>query len=220
MDAWNLSAYGTYYNDNNIYIDGLIQIGSNNYDTRRRINAAGEPDQFGLGDTEGMEFALNLSAGYEYRRDALILTPYGRLSFTRAQIDAYTEKASNPGTAGFGSILHIEDQVLKSIVLVLGGNFSYALSTTTAVLMPQLRFEWEHEFKDDARYINARFVNDPTRSGFSIETDEADRDYFNLGIGLSANFAQGRSGYLFYETRLDQDHVTSNRINVGLRIEF
>ncbi|MEW8049725.1 MAG: autotransporter outer membrane beta-barrel domain-containing protein [Candidatus Thiodiazotropha sp.] len=147
-------------------------------------------------------------------------TPYGRLSYTRAEIDAYTETASNPTVAGLGSMLHIEDQELDSLVLVVGGNVSYTLSTTDAVLIPQLRFEWEHEFKDDSRFISARFVNDPTRSIFVIETDEADRDYFNLGIGLSAVFAQGRSGYLFYETRLDQDDVTLHMINAGLRIEF
>jgi hypothetical protein len=55
---------------------------------------------------------------------------------------------------------------------------------------------------------------------FAIETDEADKNYFNLGIGLSAVFAQGRSGYLFYETRLDQDDVTLHMLNAGLRIEF
>jgi outer membrane autotransporter protein len=220
MDAWSLSAYGTYYTENIIYVDGLIQIGTNSYNTRRRINATGEANQFGQADTDGTEYALNLSAGYEYRRDALILSPYGRLSYTRAQIDNYTEESSSPGIAGFGSILHIDDQELKSMVLVVGGNFSYTLSTTTAVLIPQLRFEWEHEFEDDARFINARFVNDPIQSGFSVETDEADRDYCNLGIGLSAVFAQGRSGYLFYETRLDQDNVTLNRIDAGLRIEF
>ncbi|MGD8913925.1 MAG: autotransporter domain-containing protein [Candidatus Thiodiazotropha sp.] len=220
MDAWSLSAYGTYYQDNNIYVDGLIQIGSNNYDTKRRINAAGEADQFGQGDTDGTEYAFNISAGYDYRRNTWTLTPYGRLSYTRAEIDAYTEEASNLSAAGFGSVLRIDDQELKSIVLVVGGNFSYTVSTAHAVLMPQLRFEWEHEFEDDSRFINARFVNDPTRSGFAIETDKADTDYFNLGIGLSAVFSQGRSGYLFYETRLNQDDVTLHMINGGLRIEF
>jgi outer membrane autotransporter protein len=220
MDAWSLSAYGTYYRDDNIYIDGLIQIGSNRYDTKRRINAAGAADQFGLGDSDGSEFAFNISAGYEYRREAWTLTPYGRLSYTRAEIDPYTEAASNPAAAGAGSVLRIDDQDLKSMVLVLGGNFAYTVSTPNAVLMPQLRFEWEHEFEDDSRFINARFVNDPTQSGFAIETDEADKNYFNLGLGLSAVFAQGRSGYLFYETRLDQDDVTLHMINAGIRFEF
>jgi uncharacterized protein YhjY with autotransporter beta-barrel domain len=206
--------------DDNIYIDGLIQIGSNRYETKRRINTAGAADQFGLGDTDGTEYAFNLSAGYDYRRDAWTLTPYGRLSYTRARIDGYTETASSPTAAGVGSVLHIEDQDLKSLVLVLGGDFSYTVSTPKAVLMPQLRFEWEHEFEDDSRFINARFVNDPTRSAFAIETDEADSDYLNLGIGLSAIFSQGRSGYIFYETRLGQDGVTLHTINAGLRIEF
>jgi outer membrane autotransporter protein len=220
MDAWSLSAYGTYFRDNNVYLDGLIQIGSNSYDTHRRINATGAPDQFGQGDTDGLEYAFNLSAGYEYRRNALTFTPYGRLAYTRVEIDAYTEEASNPAVPGFGSVLTIDDQDLTSMVLAVGGNLSYNISTPNAVLVPQLRFEWEHQLKDDARYINARFVHDPTRSLFAIETDEADSDYFSLGLGLSAVFSHGRSGYIFYETRLDQDDVTLHRINAGVRIEF
>ncbi|MCU7919534.1 MAG: hypothetical protein KZQ95_14435 [Candidatus Thiodiazotropha sp. (ex Epidulcina cf. delphinae)] len=47
--------------------------------------------------------------------------------------------------------------------------------------------------------MNARFAHDPTSSVFEIETDEADRDYLNLSVGISAIFAQGRSGFLFYE---------------------
>ncbi|MCG8021303.1 MAG: autotransporter domain-containing protein, partial [Candidatus Thiodiazotropha weberae] len=94
MDALSLSAYGTYYQNNNIYIDGLIQIGSNSYETSRRVNTQGSADQFGQGDTDGMEYAFNLGAGYEYHRNALTITPYGRLAYTRAEIDAYSEQAS------------------------------------------------------------------------------------------------------------------------------
>ncbi|MEW8324849.1 MAG: autotransporter domain-containing protein [Candidatus Thiodiazotropha taylori] len=220
MDALSLSAYGTYYQNNNIYIDGLVQIGSNSYETSRRVNSPGSADQFGQGDTDGMEYAFNLSAGYEYHRNALTITPYGRLAYTRAEIDAYSEQASNPNAAGAGSMLRIEDQELKSMVLVVGGNLSYTLNLPSAVLMPHFRFEWEHEFSDDSRFINARFVSDPTQSSFSIETDEPDRDYFNLGLGLSAVFAHGKTGFLSYETRLSQDNVTLNRITAGIRIEF
>ncbi|MET0067421.1 MAG: autotransporter domain-containing protein [Candidatus Thiodiazotropha sp.] len=220
MDGWSLAAYGTYFRDNNIYVDGLLQLGSNSYDTRRRVNADDAADQFGRGDTEGMEYAFNLSAGYEYRRDAMTLAPYGRFSYTRAEIDAYTEEASDPAVAGFGSMLHIDDQDLESMLVSLGANLSYSINTASAVFIPQLRFEWEHEFKDDSRFISARFVNDPTRSVFDIETDEADKNYFNLGVGLSAVFAQGKSGYFFYETRVGQDDVTLHMLNAGIRVEF
>jgi outer membrane autotransporter protein len=201
-------------------VDGMIRYGSNSYDTERRINAAGAEDQFGRGDTEGVEYSFNLSAGYEYRHNAMTLTPYSRISYTHVEIDGYTEEASNQAAAGFGSVLHIEEQEVESLVLVVGGNFSYSFSTAHGVLIPQMRFEWEHEFEDDSRYINAGFVHDPTSSRFAIETDEVDKDYFNLGLGLTAVFSQGKSGYLFYESRIDQDNVSLNRINAGIRIEF
>ncbi len=220
MDAWSLSAYATYYQDNNVYVDGLVQYGSNSYDTQRRINGVGAADQFAEGNTEGMEYSFNLSAGYDYRYNEMTLTPYGRFSYTHVEIDAYTEEASDQTAAGFGSVLHIEDQDLESRVLVLGGNFTYSYSTLSGVLIPQLRFEWEHEFKDDSRDINAGFVHDPTRSQFTVETDYVDKNYFNLGLGLSAVFSHGKTAYVFYERRIDQDNITLNRINAGIRLEF
>jgi outer membrane autotransporter protein len=220
MDAWNFSVYGTYYKDRNIYIDGLFQIGSSSYDTRRRINHTNSPDQFGLGNTDGKEYAFNLSVGHEYQRNELTFRPYGRIAYTRAEIDAYTEKASNYSVPGFGSVLRIGGQKIKSTILALGGNVSYNIHTQRAVVIPQASFEWEHEFGDDERFISARFVNDPTQTEFSVETDRVDRNFYNLGLGVSAVFPRGRSGYLFYETRLGQDDVSLHRINAGMRVEF
>ncbi|MEW8438200.1 MAG: autotransporter domain-containing protein [Candidatus Thiodiazotropha taylori] len=220
MDAWSVSAYGTYYKNNHIYVDSLIHIGTNSYETSRRVNAEGSMVQFGRSATDGMEYAFSLSGGYDYNHNALSLTPYGRLAYTHAEIDAYTEEASNLNAAGIGSMLRIDEQKLKSLVVVLGGSISYSLNLSNTVLIPYLRFEWEHELKDESRFIQARFVSDPTQSSFSIETDEPDRDYFNLSLGLSAVFIHGKTGFLNYETRLSQDNVTLQTINAGIRIEF
>ena len=86
--------------------------------------------------------------------------------------------------------------------------------------MPQLCFEREQEFEDDPRLIDADFAHDPAHTTFAIESDAMNKNYFNLGVGLSAVFAKGRSGYLFYEARLGLDNAVHNAINAGLRIEF
>ncbi len=220
MDGAHLTAYGTYYKNERFYLDGLIKIGSNNYDTRRRVSRTEDPLQQAMGNTDGQEYSLSLSGGYKNNHGALSYGPYGRLSYTQAEIDAYTESASDPTVKGSGSVLSILDQEVDSLTAVVGGQLSYAISKPSGVYLPQARFEWEHQFSDDSRTLSAQFVHDPNRSVFGISTDDPDRDYFNLGLGMTMVIAGGKSGFVFYETRLDQENLTQHWIKAGLRIEF
>ncbi|MCF6255507.1 MAG: autotransporter domain-containing protein [Gammaproteobacteria bacterium] len=220
INNWHLTAYGSYYRSASFYLDGLIRLGKNNIDTRRRINLPGDPLQEGVGDTTGLEYAISLSGGYEYSRNALTFGPYGRLGYIRTSINGYTESASNPGGLGSGSVLTIDNQDVDSITAVLGSQASYAISARNAVYLLQLNGEWEHEFRDNSRAIAAQFAYDPTRTSFDIDSDSPDRNYFNLGLGVTAVFANGRSGFLHYESRLGQDNVRQYWINGGIRIEL
>jgi outer membrane autotransporter protein len=220
MDAVHLTAYGTYYKDERFYLDGLVKLGSNDYDTRRRVSYSNAPLQQAMGTTSGQELSFSLSSGYKNNKGAISYGPYGRVSYTKAKIDAYTESASSPNVTGSGSVLSLLDQDVDSLTAVLGGQFSYAISKPSGVYLPQLRFEWEHQFGDDSRDLSAKFVHDPTNSLFSISTDAPDRDYFNLGLGLTMAVSGGKSGYLFYETRLGQEDLVQHWIKAGLRFEF
>lgn len=89
------------------------------------------------------------------------------------------------------------------------------------VLAPGARFEWVHQYKNDDRGIQARFVNAASGTGnFVIRTDTPDRDYFNLGGSLTATLPEGRAGFLRYETRLGQSHISDHTVELGLRIPF
>ncbi len=220
IDNWHLTAYSSYYQSASFYLDGLIRLGKNNIDTRRRINLPGAPLQEGTGDTTGWEYAVSLSGGYEYSRNALTFGPYGRLGYIQASINGYTESASNPGGTGSGSVLTIDNQDVNSITAALGSQVSYAISARNAVYLLQLSGEWEHEFRDNSRAIAAQFAYDPTRTSFDIASDSPDRDYFNLGLGVTAVFADGRSGFFHYESRLGQNNVRQYWINGGIRIEL
>ncbi len=220
IDNWHLTAYGSYYRSAAFYLDGLIKLGRNNIDTRRRINLPGTPLQEGVGDTKGWEYAVSLSGGYEYNRNALTFGPYGRLGYIQTSINGYTESASNPGGIGSGSVLIIANQDVDSITAALGSQLSYAISARDAVYLLQLNGEWEHEFRDNSRTIAAQFAFDPTRTSFDITSDSPDRNYFNLGLGVTAVFAHGRSGFFHYESRLGQNNVRQYWINGGIRIEL
>lgn len=220
IDNWHLSAYGSYFTSQSFYLDGLVRLGRNNIDSQRQISLSGSPLQMGLGDTTGWEYAASLSGGYEFSQNALTLSPYGRLGYIKSSINSYAETASNPNGAGAGSVLSIDSQNVDSVTAVLGGQLTYAISARNNVYLLQLNGEWEHEFRDNSRAIAAQFVYDPTRTSFNIDSNSPDRNYFNLGLGVSAVFANGRSGYLRYESRLGQDDVRQYWVNAGIRLEL
>ena len=220
MSGTSFTGFLTWYEEDDAYFDAIVSYGQNDFDIKRRINLPGEADQFALSKPKANELSFSIGAGLEYDSGSWQFGPYGRVSYTQSQVDAYTETASNPNAAGAGSVLSVSEQSLDSSSLVLGGQVSKTINTRRGVFIPQLRFELEHKFDDEHRDIEAHFVHDPSASKFKIESEEVDTDYYNIGTGISAVFANGKSAFLFYETRADQDRVSQHWIKGGVRFEF
>ena len=218
IDGYNFSLYSTYY-VKDFYVDGMLTGGWNAYDTRRQINF-GTINQTGQGNTRGNEYAANLSAGYDFHYKSLTAGPYGRVSYQNNQIDGYQESATAPTADGYGSLLSIGSQSAQSTRTAVGGQLSYALSTKHGVFTPTARAEWLHEYNNGSKFINARYINDPSNTTFSINSDSPDRNFFNLGTGLSATLAHGASAFMFYEAMVGNNNLTQHSINAGIRSEF
>ncbi len=215
-----LSAFATWYEEDDAYFDLIVNYGQNSFDLKRRINLPDQAEQFAKSTPDAMELALNIGAGLEYYSGSWQYGPYGRLGVTSAKVDSYTEKASNPSAPGTGSVLFVEEQTLESSILVLGGQVSRTINTEGGVWIPQLRFELEHRLSDSNRTIEANFIHDPSKASFEIESEEVDTDYLNIGTGVSMVFENGKSGYIFYETRIGQERTTQHWIKGGIRLEF
>ncbi|EIC30788.1 MULTISPECIES: autotransporter outer membrane beta-barrel domain-containing protein [Methylomicrobium] len=218
LDGYSFSLYSTYYNDD-FYLDTIFSGGWNEYDTRRNIQLPGF-NQTALGNTRGNDYSFNVTGGYDFHQQGLTYGPYGRVSYQNVQIDGYQENTSNPGSTGFGAVTSIGKQNAVSLQTALGGQLSYAISTSFGVLMPTARAEWVHEFHDGSRPVNWSFANIPTQTAFVNLSDGADRNFGNLGAGLSATFTHGASAFLFYETMVGRDHISEHSINAGVRAEF
>lgn len=209
-DAWTLSAYGSYYPTEDIYVDWIVNYGINDYKTTRNINTLGASTQ---GDTKGDQWSVSLNLGTDFRKDAWTFSPYGSIEFIDATIDVYTEKGGN------GLALQFGGQNINSLMLAVGGRASLVANQSWGVLNPSVYAEWIHEFEDDARQITSRFAVNPS-SSFSAQSDEPDRDYMNIGFSLAATFAQGKMGFISLETVLGQDDVERYQLFVGIRIEL
>ena len=88
------------------------------------------------------------------------------------------------------------------------------------MLIPQAQFEWVHDLKDGGEEVTGFFLQYPSRTGFALNTDDLDKSYFNLRLGVSAQFGQGRSGYFYYRKLLGYRNVDIDAFPAGLRFEF
>lgn len=209
-NGYSLSAYGSYYILDKLYVDGIATFGWNNYDTDRNIpNVNATAD----GSTDGTQFAISVSTGYNFNVGAFTFGPTGRVNYVRVHVDGYQETGAEPFNLNIGS------QTPESVTTALGAQATYAISTQWAVLTPLVRFEWDHEYKGGGRTVTASVVADPA-TNVAVQTNNPDRDYFNLGVGLSATFKQGVSAFLYYETVLGRDNFTNNAFTGGIRFEF
>ena len=209
INGYSVSAYGSYYLVEKLYLDGIATFGWNQYSNERSIANAFTANS----STDGTQVALSVSTGYDFNIGAFSFGPTARVNYVRVHIDGYRE-----GGADLFN-LSISSQTIESVTSAMGGEARYAVSTAWGVLTPQMSLEWEHEYKGDSRIITASVLADPTTS-VAVRTNSPDRDYVNLGAGLSATFKGGVSAFAHYQAVLGRAHFTNHSFNTGVRFEF
>jgi len=224
VDGFTVTLYGNYYLGDSFYVDGTLAYGWQDFDTDRRIRYTvgdNRVDTVAGGGTDGRQFTASFGAGYDLALDnGITVGLNGRVSYLDGEIDGYREEDENRQ----GLNLDYQDQSYESLTLTLGGSVSRALSYEWGVLVPEFRFEWEHEFEDDPVTIQGHFVNDPAAGWapvqFAFDTERFDSNYFRLGLGASAVLGQGRQWFVYYEHLLGYDDLSQGRISGGLRLEW
>ncbi|MBK8755310.1 MAG: tandem-95 repeat protein [Candidatus Competibacteraceae bacterium] len=222
--GYGLTLYGTYYPSDQLYFDGMVNYGWNNYDQQRNV-------AYRLQNTDvkqrfdssygGQQFFVDLGVGYQFTHGNLTFGPEVRLSYLDVKVDSFQERAgnSNPGSAW---AVAIDPQDLQSLVSTVGGRVSYLIDQPWGVLQPQLELSWLHEFNDDNRLVRGRFVEGAVVPDnlFQLATDPVDKNYFRLGLGLSARFNRGPSVLIQYRTLFDYTSLEEHAVTTELRWEF
>ena len=148
--------------------------------------------------------SLDVSASYQLSQGELRFTPSGRLMYS--QID----------TAELGA-----PDSHEALTLSLNGEVSYALSQSWGLLLPFASFQWTYQFDTPDGY---RWINDMAVQALSLAPEQdtllSDQDYFNLGVGFSAQFRNGAAGFINYQKLLGHDQVDDYRLRAGFHLEF
>lgn len=211
--GFSASVFGSYYVGEKFYLDTIATYGWNDFDTRRSI-APAAVETVAKGDTDGTQFALSVSGGYNFAIGGLAFGPTVRVNYIRVDIDGFREKD--------GGIfdLNVGRQEVRSVTTGVGGQISYAISMPWGVLVPSIRGEWEHEFKGNSRLLTGTLVADPLQTTFAVETNDPDRDYATAGASVTATFTSGMATFVSYEAVVGRENFTHHALNAGIRLEF
>ena len=154
---------------------------------------------------------LDLNASYQFSEGALRFTPSGRLMYS--QITDQQAQRTDLASDSF-----------EALTLSLNGEVSYAMSQSWGLLMPFASFQWTYQFDTLDTDTGYRWVTDLSGQALGLTSDSAfelnDQDYFNLGVGFSAQFRSGAEGFINYQKLLGHDELDEYRLRAGLRFEF
>jgi len=224
------------------YFDGIASYGGLNNDVVRVVSYAPvvqTPPQCQSyacgadvalrGSPGGKDTAVGATAGYDLTAGRWNLSPNLSLNYRRVDIDSYGETDLDLATTTVGSGLPLRyaSQSIDSFRSGLGFTASTPLSFGFGVLTPNLKIEWDHEFKNEARTIEAQYIQDNSLttgtqcvSCFLIPTEKPARDFGTAGVGLSALFPNRIQAYVYYERLVGVSYLTGNSITLGLRGQF
>jgi len=216
-DGFNLTAFATWYEKDQGYLDVVLDFSRSDYTLERSITIFQDNPLTAKSSPSALATSFTVSGGRNFNAYGFDLGGYFRLSYTGATIDAYSESLTVQ-QAGFAPLFRINDQLATSTKMVVGLNLSKAISLNNAVLLPMFRIEYVRENDRKKDGIEATLSSTGTMARYEGE-DRAVR-YSNLGLGASALFRGGRSAFAYYETHLQNDVVSQNWWKTGVRLEF
>ena len=211
-----------------LFVDAILGYAHKEFDQKRRAaytfvraGLRNTVDGFAQGDTDGEEVRTGVTTGYDFVLRNMTVGPRLGVNYKYNTVDAFKEHGwQTKPQMDTGLELEYEDQHESSLTTVLGLFASIAVSTPIGVVVPQVTAEYVHEFLRDQRVVHFRFREDITRTRLRHQTAPPDRDYGNVGAGVSLVFPGGLSGFANYRALVGYSGQASHTVTAGLRVAF
>jgi outer membrane autotransporter protein len=169
----SIAVYGSYQPSASTFVDGLIGYGALDLDSDRFVAAAND---FARGTRKGEQWFASLAAGWEFRQESFLLSPYGRLDLARTRLKQYSETG-----AGLNALTYFE-QTLPAAQFALGVRTESLHAADFGWVLPRLRLELRHDFKGDGE-ARLAYADLPAGPVFSTTPARDRRSSLLLGIG-------------------------------------
>jgi uncharacterized protein YhjY with autotransporter beta-barrel domain len=163
--------------------------------------------------TSSNQTLVGLSATKQWHFNKLSVNGFLAYDKKDTDIDDYTE-AGNTGLE-----LIYPDQDIESETISIGAYLSYSNEYAWGLLVPHLRVAAVHESSGEAGEITTQLALSPGPV-LTIDTDDPDRDYGLIGLGLAGVLKNGQKWFVEYENRISDDLIDYWTLNVSYLVEF
>lgn len=187
--AYSGAVYASYSPLKATFIDALIGGSWLDFSSARFETPTGN---FAEGERDGRQIFGSVTASYEKRSEAWLVSPYGRLDFSRSWLGSFTESGSDAYLLKYGS------QTVDTLSGIAGLRLEYAVATGWGVLKPGARVEYVHDFEGSSQVSLGYADIDVLRYGYS--TDSSGSDYVTLGASLDASLNNDWTARFDYRT--------------------
>ncbi len=167
------------------------------------------------GETSGSQYFVFSSAQYTFDWKTFNLSPFFQLEYRDGEVESYQET----NIAGFD--VELDAMSYDETNLNIGARGQFIVRQNWGVLIPNFNFEIINRLTDEQNEVEGRFIFSPVdTSSFVLTTDEPDTLFFRTGLGLTAVFPRGLSGFINFEQVIDRDYFDTSKFNFGLRVEL
>jgi len=194
------------------YAGATLLVGDLDYKDVERGFDLGTLQRTERGETGGWHWALRVLGGYWMKAGNVLHGPFAKLVYQKAEIDNFAERAGTSTALRFG------EQRVTSLVSSLG----WQVQGEWGVVRPFARATWEHEFKDDLRFVSASPVG--IGGDYSLSAGRPDTNWALFNVGASMEFGQptavtGRiAGFVMGSATAGRDSGDSYAVTVGVRV--
>jgi outer membrane autotransporter protein len=208
-----------------LHLDAAVGYSDSEYALERR--AVFEPVQAGnpspavtvvntRAGTEGRDRWATLSLGYRIEVESWSFDPFAGVTWSSAEVSGYAEE----DLLDSGLAMDVGRVETDAVTASLGFDARRVVSLPSAVLVPQLHFEYGYGLDVDATEAFATFLLDAAGTRLGLASDEPDRDFARAGIGVVAIFQHGWSVFLDLQSTIGVEHVDRYAIAAGIRREL
>ena len=204
--GYSLAAYGSYKVGKNGFIEGMLGMGTIDYDMRRWVDPMAD---FALSSRKGTQIFGSLGGGLEYRTNGRMVSPYARLDFSQ-------DKLADVSETGAGNYaLHYFEQTNNAQQAVLGLRGESTHSTSFGWAVPRARVEWRQDLLEGSNAVIS-YADQIGGTRYSIAPTDSLRSALVLGLGSEFLFRDGWSLGLDYQL----SRISSVESSYALRVRL
>jgi uncharacterized protein YhjY with autotransporter beta-barrel domain len=204
--GYSLAAYGSYKVGKNGFVEGMLGMGTIDYDMRRWVDPMAD---FALSSRKGTQLFGSIGGGLEYRSNGRMISPYARLDFSQDTL----QEVSETGAGNYA--LHYFEQTNNSQQAVLGLRGETTHATSFGWAIPRARVEWRQDLLDGSNAVIS-YADQIGGTRYSIAPTDSRRSALVFGLGSEFLFRDGWSLGVDYQL----SRVSGSESSYALRMRL